>query len=135
MVAFGSEVELVCPFTTDKDRVQAAIDRLRPVGGTRFFDAVDEALKLLEGQSGRRVLALTNGQDQDSRLEIDAPIKEARRLSLPVHTLGLGEGDDIDEASLETGSPPRPAASRIAPGRRGAEGHLPGTGRAAGLNL
>ncbi len=52
VIAFGSDVELVCPFTTDKARVQSAVDRLRPFGGTRFFDAVDEALKLLETQSG-----------------------------------------------------------------------------------
>ncbi len=102
VIAFGSGVELVCPFTTEKARVQASIDALRPFGGTRFFDAVDEALKLLEGQSGRRaVLALTDGKDEDSALEIDAPIAEARRLNLPVHTLGLGEGDEIDDASLD----------------------------------
>ena len=102
VIAFGSEVELACPFTADRARVQAAIDRLRPVGGTRFFDAVDEALKILEGQPGRRaVLALTDGKDEDSVLPIDAPIAEAHRLNLPVHTLGLGEGDQIDDASLD----------------------------------
>ncbi len=102
VVAFGSEVELVCPFTTDKRRVQAAVDELRPFGGTRFFDAVDEAVKLLEGQSGRRaVLALTDGKDDGSVNAIDVPIDEARRLSVPVHTLGLGEGDEIDSESLD----------------------------------
>lgn len=102
VVAFGSDVELVCPFTTETARVQASIDALRPVGGTRFFDAVEEALKLLEGQSGRRaVLALTDGQDKDSLLAIDVPIDEARRLNVPVHTLGLGEGEDIDDESLD----------------------------------
>jgi Ca-activated chloride channel family protein len=102
VVAFGSEVELVCPFTSDKAQVQAAIDRLRPVGGTRFFDAVDEALKLLEEQPGRRaVLALTDGQDHDSTLAIDVPIAGARRLNVPVHTLGLGEGNEIDEEALD----------------------------------
>ncbi|HEY2157616.1 MAG TPA: VWA domain-containing protein [Isosphaeraceae bacterium] len=102
VIAFGSDVELVCPFTTDRARVQAAVGRLRPFGGTRFFDAVDEALKLLETQSGRRaVLALTDGQDSDSIQAIDVPIDEAKRLNLPVHTLGLGEGNEIDDASLD----------------------------------
>lgn len=102
VIAFGSEVELACPFTTDKARVRRAIDALRPGGGTRFFDAVDEALKLLEGESGRRaVLALTDGQDADSVQPIDAPIAEARRLHLPVHTLGLGEGGEIDAEALD----------------------------------
>jgi VWFA-related protein len=102
VIAFGSDVELVCPFTAEKTRVQAAIDRLRPVGGTRFFDAVAEALQLLEGQSGRRaVLALTDGMDADSVQAIDVPIDEAKRLNLPVHTLGLGEGNEIDDAALD----------------------------------
>lgn len=102
VVAFGSEVELACPFTTETARVQAAVDALEPFGGTRFFDAVDAALKLLEGQSGRRaVLALTDGQDKDSQLAIDVPIAEARRLNLPVHTLGLGQGGEIDGEALD----------------------------------
>lgn len=102
VVAFGSDVELICPFTTDKGRVQAAVERLRPFGGTRFYDAVDEALKILDGQEGRRaVLALTDGQDADSVNAIDVPISEARRLGVPVHTLGLGEGNEIDAESLD----------------------------------
>ena len=137
VVAFGSDVDLVCPFTTDKARVQASIDGLRPVGGTRFFDAVDEALKLLEGQSGRRaVLALTDGQDKDSVLAIDVPIDEARLLNVPVHTLGLGEGEDIDDSR-------RPG--RIAAETRGqtyrardaeaAQGDLSGAARTTRLDL
>ena len=102
VVAFGSDVELVCQFTTNQGRVQAAVDALRPFGGTRFYDAVDESVKLLEGQTGRRaVLALTDGQDADSVNAIDVPIAEARRLSVPVHTLGLGEGNEIDSDSLD----------------------------------
>jgi VWFA-related protein len=102
VIAFGSDVELACPFTTDRARVQAAVDRLRPFGGTRFFDAVDEALKLLETEPGRRaVLALTDGKDEDSELAIGVPIDEARRLNLPVHTLGLGQGGEIDAEALD----------------------------------
>jgi VWFA-related protein len=102
VIAFGSDVELVCPFTTDRDRVQAAVDRLRPFGGTRFYDAVAEAAQLLETQTGRRaILAMTDGLDADSLNAIDVPIAEARRLNLPVHTLGLGEGNEIDVTSLD----------------------------------
>jgi Ca-activated chloride channel family protein len=102
LIAFGSEVELVCPFTTDKEQVRAAVDAIRPVGATRYFDAVHEALKELEDQPGRRcVLALTDGLDTDSQVPIDEVIAEARRLSLPVHTLGLGEGREINTEALD----------------------------------
>ena len=32
VVAFGSRVVTICPFTTDRDRVRAAVDELRPGG-------------------------------------------------------------------------------------------------------
>jgi Ca-activated chloride channel family protein len=110
VIAFGSDIELACPFTTDKERVREAIDAIEPVGSTRYFDAVREALRLLEPESGRRaVLALTDGQDTDSQSPITAPIADARRLSIPVHTLGLGEGQEIDDEALD----------RLAEGTRG----------------
>ena len=42
VVGFSSEVERLCPFTTDRDRVLHAVNRLRPGGATRFYDAVAE---------------------------------------------------------------------------------------------
>ena len=83
VVAFGSDVRLVCPFTTDRDRVRRAIDGLEPFGATRYYDAVIEALHLIGREPGRRaVLALTDGQDTDSERTIDAAIAEGRRLAL-----------------------------------------------------
>src|SRR5262249_27355591 len=68
VIAFGSDVQQVCPFTDDFDRVQATVDRLSPAGATRYYDAVSEALELLHGQTGRRaVLALTDGEDTFSQ--------------------------------------------------------------------
>ena len=47
VVAFSSEVEPLCPFTTDRSRVRTAVDGLEPEGSTRFYDAVAESLHLL----------------------------------------------------------------------------------------
>jgi VWFA-related protein len=102
VLAFGSDLRVVCPFTTDLDQVRNAVTRIEPGGATRYFDAVDRALQLLEEQSGRRaVLAMTDGQDTESRLTIKQVITRAQKLNLPVHTLGLGEGDSIDTKSLD----------------------------------
>lgn len=99
VVAFSSEVRLACPFTDDRDRVLAAVDALEAEGGTRYYDAVAAALELLAEESGRRaVLAMTDGRDTMSHLATpDSVVAEARRLNLPVHTLGLG--DDLDAAT------------------------------------
>ncbi len=102
VVAFGSEVEQICKFTGDFAQVQAAVDRLRPAGATRYYDAVAESLALIERESGRRaILALTDGEDTFSQTAtLDSLIASARRAGLPIHTLGLGSEDEIESEAL-----------------------------------
>ncbi len=102
VVAFGSEVEKICPFTSDAQQVQDAVNALQPAGATRYFDAVAESLGMLEKESGRRaVLALTDGEDTFSQTStLDSVIASARRLGVPVHTLGLGSEDEIESTAL-----------------------------------
>ncbi len=102
VVGFSSEVERLCPFTTDRERVLSAVNRLRPGGATRFYDAVAEALALLDEETGRRaVLALTDGEDTASEsANLDTAIADALRLGLPVYTLGLGTEEEIASNDL-----------------------------------
>lgn len=103
VVAFGSDVRVSCPFTTDPKTVREAVDALFPEGATRYFDAVAEALEMLHQETGRRaVLALTDGEDTFSQsATLDSVIVAARRLGLPVHTLGLGSEDEIESEALK----------------------------------
>ncbi|MHC5543017.1 vWA domain-containing protein, partial [Singulisphaera rosea] len=102
VVAFGSEVRTICPFTDDPEQVRSSVNALTPEGATRYYDGVAEALEMLSTQSGRRaVLALTDGEDTFSQsAKIDTVIVAARRLGLPVHTLGLGTEDEIESDAL-----------------------------------
>lgn len=102
VVAFGSEVARICPFTEDFARVQQAVDRLTPAGATRYYDAVAESLELLNAESGRRaVLALTDGEDTFSQnASLDTVVASARKVGLPIHTLGLGSEDEIETEAL-----------------------------------
>ncbi len=103
VVGFSSEVETLCPFTTDRNAVRRAVNRLHPLGSTRFYDAVTAALRLLDEQTGRRaLLALTDGEDTASeRANLDTAIAAARRLGLPVYTLGLGTEEEIASGDLK----------------------------------
>src|SRR5262249_14800862 len=103
VVAFVPEVAQICPFTTERERVRAAVNRLRPDGATRFYDAVAEALELLDRETGRRaVLALTDGEDTFSQsASLDSTIASARKLGLPVYTLGLGTEEEIESGDLK----------------------------------
>ena len=59
VIAFGSEVDRLCSFTTDRGQIKTAVDALEPAGATRFYDAVAVALEMLDHETGRRaVLAL-----------------------------------------------------------------------------
>jgi VWFA-related protein len=102
VVAFGSKVETICRFTSDPGKVVEAVNRLVPAGATRYYDAVAEALEMLKQETGRRaVLALTDGEDTFSQTDtLDSVVVTARRLGLPVHTLGLGSEDEIESDAL-----------------------------------
>jgi VWFA-related protein len=104
IIAFGSTLDLICPFTTDRASARWAVNQIEVAGGTRYYDAVDAALQLIAGEKGRRaVLAMTDGFDTESRIESVAPlIASAREIGVPVHTLGLGM-DDANAAVLNPG--------------------------------
>jgi len=102
VIAFGSEVDRLIPFTTDRARIKQAVDAIEPEGATRFYDAVASALEMLDHESGRRaVLAMTDGEDTFSQTaSLESAIGAARRLGLPVYTLGLGTEEEIESGDL-----------------------------------
>ena len=103
VVAFASDVRLICPLTTDFAQVQSTVEELTPDGGTRFYDGVRNALEVLSEEQGRRaVLAMTDGMDTASQqASIPTLITEARRLGLPIHTLGFGSEHELAGESLK----------------------------------
>ena len=102
VVAFGTDVSLICPFTADVERVAKSVNALQAEGNTRYYDAVTAAIQLLSEQTGRRaVLAMTDGEDNLSMASnLESTIRDARREGIPVHTLGLGSEDEIEGDAL-----------------------------------
>lgn len=102
VVAFSDDVELICKFTDDLERVEASVEEIFPLGSTCYFDAVAAAIELIAKEQGRRaVLALTDGIDTSSRENnVESVIATARRSGLAVNTLGLGREDELAEGPL-----------------------------------
>jgi VWFA-related protein len=102
VIDFSSDVDRLSEFTTDRGRIKTLVDSLQAEGSTRFYDAVAESLNMLNQESGRRaVLALTDGEDTSSQsASLDSVIASARRLGLPVYTLGLGSEEEIESNDL-----------------------------------
>lgn len=103
VVAFGSTVELLCPFTADPAEVRRAVSTLTPAGATRYYDAVAEAFERIGREPGRRaILALTDGEDTFSQsATLDSAIAAGRKVGVPVYTLGLGSEDEIEADALK----------------------------------
>jgi VWFA-related protein len=104
VVAFSDDVTTICDFTTDKAKVQAAVDALVPDGATRCFDALDVALDMIARVDGRRaILCLTDGEDTFSTsATLDGDVKKALRAKgAPIYTIGLGGENDINVGDLE----------------------------------
>lgn len=86
IVEFNDTISLHQDFTTDKNSIYAALDRLKPGRGTSFYDAlqltVEEVLKKIKGRNA--VIALTDGVDSYGLTTYDEllPLVERSKTTL-----------------------------------------------------
>jgi VWFA-related protein len=81
-------------YAQTRDRIRALIQAAKPEGGTAYLDAVLKALKMLgtgDKLSRKAVVLMTDGADLASKAALNDVIKEARRVSVPVYTIGIGQ--------------------------------------------
>ena len=114
VIAFGSEVDRLCTFTTDRGQIKTAVDALQPAGATRFYDAVAVALEMLEQEPGRRaILALTDGEDTFSQsASLESVIGSRASSACPSTRSGWGPRRR-SKATISATWPSRPAVSTI----------------------
>ena len=104
LIAFGSDVDTLCSFTTDRGRIKTAVDALEPAGATRFYDAVAVALEMLDHETGRRAVLAS-----DRRRRHVQPIGQPRvgdRGREPDRLAGLHAGAGKRRRDRECRSPP-----------------------------
>lgn len=100
LVSFAGEVR-EGDFTSDRLKLNRAIDGLTAAGGTLLYDAVTLAMEKAETAetAARAVVLLSDGADNTSltasRL---STLEEATRLRIPVFAIGIGA--EIDEQYL-----------------------------------
>jgi VWFA-related protein len=88
---FDSTPELVHEWTTDRRRVSEALNRIQPRGGTAMYDAVAEAIPLMQAGKHRKkaLVIISDGNDTSSRtaiMELKAQIRETEVL---VYAIGI----------------------------------------------
>ena len=98
MVAFSTDPHTVEAPTDDHDKIAALIDSLAADGGTATGDALDTALKLLDGPAGKRppsaIVLLSDGETTTGRDPVEVA-REAKRLKIPINTFALGTSEGV----------------------------------------
>jgi Ca-activated chloride channel family protein len=88
--AFDDQVKLAADFTTDRERVESAIQQTALGGGTSLYDAIVEGLALCSrAQLPRQALIIiSDGADQHSRHELQETMRILRESEMQIYTIG-----------------------------------------------
>ncbi|MGB7539756.1 MAG: VWA domain-containing protein [Anaerolineales bacterium] len=109
LISFDTKISYVQPTTTDHEALKSAINGLATGTDTAMYDAVYEAIDLLQNFSGRKaVIVLTDGMDNRSTHTADELIERIGPAGLSISTIGLGDPAQktatyagIDEPALQ----------------------------------
>jgi len=90
LIFADGDVEVASGFTNDRSGVLAVLDRTEAFGKTALFDAVAVSPDFAsQGRNEKRALLLvTDGIENDSRLSPDKALEIARRVDVPIYTIG-----------------------------------------------
>jgi VWFA-related protein len=102
---FDTTPELVHGWTTDRRKVSAALNRIRPRGGTAMYDALAEAIPLVQsGKHQKKALVIiSDGNDTSSRTAVQTLKQQIRETEVLVYAIGIDS-----QTSTEWQQPRRP---------------------------
>jgi VWFA-related protein len=111
---FSSTPRLLQGWTTDREILGRALDRLTPSGGTAMYDAVAEALPLAEqGQFRKKaIVVISDGNDTASQIPIRDLKQQIRESDALVYAVGI-DGDSEDQPTFRRAPQPIPKPPRL----------------------
>lgn len=91
LLSFDRRVFLLTDWTSDPEVVAEGLASLRAEEATALYDAVIESLYRFVGLEGQRALILiSDGSDTASRFEWKPTLEYARRMAIPIYSIGIG---------------------------------------------
>ena len=91
LLTFNDRIQLRHRLTPDVAAVRAALDEMKPAGGTTLVDGTYAALMLAGSDAGRDlVVVFSDGLDTDSILTADRVLEAARRTDAVVYGVTAG---------------------------------------------
>jgi len=92
LLTFNQNVEYVQAVTSDHSALIQAIQSLTAKDDTAMFDALAEAIQILQEIPGRKaIIVLTDGMDNRSQATADDVIQDIGDGGLSISTIGLGD--------------------------------------------
>ena len=101
LVTFGSEVQVLVPFTNNARAITSVISELETGGPTAFYDAIVTSAGLYPGTGLQpHIIALTDGADQGSAATLDAAKAAVTANAVRVFGIAL-ESPDFNGGPLQ----------------------------------
>jgi VWFA-related protein len=92
IVAYDLRTEILCDFTTDRGKVQQAMQRLRIPGFSEanLFDALADTAQRMSNIEGRKaILLIASGRDTFSKLTYDKTRKAVQEAGVPIYAVSM----------------------------------------------
>jgi VWFA-related protein len=106
VVSFNDDIKVLSEFTTDRSKLQRAIQRARTDDGTRLYDAVDMVMnQQLSRVQGRKAIVLfTDGVDTTSnRADYQSNMMDAQELDALIYPVQYDTSSDMNSGNFPTG--------------------------------
>src|SRR5689334_21366817 len=106
VVSFNDNIRILSEFTTDRRKLERAIQRARTDDGTRLYDAVDMVInQQLSRVQGRKAIVLfTDGVDTTSRrANYDTNVMDAQELDALIYPVQYDTSEDMNAGNFPIG--------------------------------
>jgi VWFA-related protein len=106
VVSFNDDIKILSEFTTDRRKLERAIQRARTDDGTRLYDAVDMVInQQLSRVQGRKAIVLfTDGVDTTSRrANYDTNVMDAQELDALIYPVQYDTSQDMNAGNFPIG--------------------------------
>jgi len=106
VVSFNDDIKILSEFTTDRRKLERAIQRARTDDGTRLYDAVDMVInQQLSRVQGRKAIVLfTDGVDTTSRrANYDTNVMDAQELDALIYPVQYDTSEDMNAGNFPIG--------------------------------
>ncbi|HZI49127.1 MAG TPA: VWA domain-containing protein, partial [Pyrinomonadaceae bacterium] len=99
VVSFNDDIKILCDFSTDRSKINRAIQRSKTGDGTRLYDAVDMVInQQLSRIQGRKAIVLfTDGVDTTSRrATYQSTVMDAQELDALIYPVDFDTSRDMN---------------------------------------